>query len=117
MKNVNNTMNDKKNRINEIKVIIAEHGELHIEDFDMDILFNKVFGTELSKYNYKMVKIMGSIKLSNGNKIVEILDEGCIIKQEGVGEDDYDLIVMAYEDLSEDIIVRILTYLHLALIY
>ena len=111
MNNINDIRKDIiKYVINSIKNVIKIHGELNIEDFDMDILFNVVFKTELSKYNYKLVKEIGCIKLSNGNKIVQLLENGCMIKQDGIGED-YDLVIMAYEDLSDKILWDILFYL------
>lgn len=99
-----------ENLIAEIKNIVKANGEVDLQSYEVEILLHKAFGTELSNYNYNVIASMGCIKLSRGKQIVEILENGCIVKQDGLGEE-YDLVVMDYTELSDIVLSKILFYL------
>ena len=97
--------------VNEIMNIINVNGCVSMENYKVDILFSKMFGCELGNYNFRKVAELGYINIKEGLNIVELLEEGCIIKQDGIGEE-YDLVVMDYGDLSERLQLTILMYLY-----
>lgn len=94
-----------------IKNIIEKNGEIDMMNYEIDIVFHKTMGWELPKYNYNRIAELGCIKLKNGSEIVGLVSNGAMIKQDGIGEE-YDLVVMDYEDLSERVLSIILMYLY-----
>ena len=99
--------------IKAIKNIVSKYGEIDIENFEIVLLLDKVAGRESSKYDWSAVKVLrenGALELGEGKRIVSINEESVIIKQDGIG-DEYDLVVMEYGYLSEDLLVGILAYL------
>lgn len=99
-----------KTYIKEIKNIINTNGEVDMENYELDILFNKVFGKPMGNYNYKTIGKLGVIELCEGKSIIQLAEEGCMIKQDGLGEE-FDLVMMDYDELSEKVLSKIWLYL------
>lgn len=99
-----------KTYIKEIKNIIKTNGEVDMENYELDILFNKVFGKPMSNYNYEIIGEMGVIELCEGKSIILLAEEGCMVKQDGLGEE-FDLVMMGYDELSEKVLSKIWLYL------